>query len=303
MKTQQAFVFLFLLFFSLSVYSAPISVVDYAGHPITLKGPARRIISLTPHLTEMLFAVGAGEWIKGTVEFSNYPPKAKKITRIGTYETFDLEKILDFNPDLIVAWPSGNPTSQLELMKQLGLTLYYFDPNQMVHIPRDIRVLGTLVGNQSIAETRANSFEETYRRLQERYSQRPKVRVFYQIWDRPLMTINGEHLIDDIIRLCGGDNIFQNLSVLAPTVSVEAVLKENPSAIIASGMAEERPEWLDLWRRWRQLKAVKMDALFVIHPDLIQRHSLRIIQGAEQMCLHLETVRNKQKKQPLVPSD
>ena len=119
------------------------------------------------------------------------------------------------------------------------------------------------------------------------------MRTFYQIWDRPLMTINDEHLIADVIRLCGGSNVFGSLSQLAPTIGVEAVLAANPEAIVASGMGDDRPEWLDQWARWPQLEATRRDNLFFVPPDLIQRHTPRILDGAERLCAQLETARTR----------
>ena len=261
--------------------------------------PARRILSLAPHITELLFAVGAGEWIVGTVQFSNYPPEAQKIPRIGSYEQFDMEAIVDLAPDLIVAWPGGNPQPQLEKLEQLGFTLFPSNPQRMIDIPLDMRRLGERVGTTAIASAQATKFEQAYQQLRQRFANKTKVRVFYQIWNHPLMTVNGQHLIDDIIRLCGGENIFSALAVLAPTVSIEAVLQANPHTIIASGMTEERPEWLDDWRQWPQLTAVSQNNLFVIPPDLIQRHTPRIMMGAIQMCEHLEAVRNGTVHSPL----
>jgi iron complex transport system substrate-binding protein len=119
------------------------------------------------------------------------------------------------------------------------------------------------------------------------------VEVFYQVWKQPMMTVNGKQIISDAIRLCGGRNVFAALPILAPTVTAEAVIAANPEVIVASGMGEARPEWLDDWRRWKTLAAVAGDNLYFIPPDLIQRHTPRILDGAEQLCLHLETARGK----------
>ena len=129
--------------------------------------------------------------------------------------------------------------------------------------------------------------------LAARYAGQPSVRTFYQIWDRPLMTVNDEHLIADVIRLCGGSNAFGSQAQLAPTIGVEAVLAANPEAIVASGMGDARPEWLDQWARWPQLEATRRDNLFFVPPDLIQRHTPRILDGAERLCAQLETARTR----------
>ena len=275
-----------------TVTSIFLCLLLFAATPLW-SAPPRRIVSLTPHITELLFAIGAGEWIVGTVQFSNYPPEAQKIPRIGSHEQFDMEAILKLAPDLVIGWPGGNPQAQLKKLEQLGFSLFYSDPKRMTDIPLDMRRLGERVGTTAIASAQATKFEQAYQQLRQRFANKTKVRVFYQIWNHPLMTVNGQHLIDDIIRLCGGDNIFAALPILAPTVSIEAVLQADPQAIIASGMAEERPEWLDDWRQWPQLTAVSQNNLFVIPPDLIQRHTPRIIMGATKMCEHLEAVRNK----------
>ena len=255
--------------------------------------PARRIISLAPHITELLFAVGAGAWVVGTVQHSDYPPEAKQIVRIGSYEQFDLEAILKLAPDLIIAWPGGNPKVQLKKIKQLGFPLFFTNPRRVTDIPRDMRRLGKQVGTLPIASVQAEQFEKKYQALHQRFSKKAKVQVFYQIWNHPLMTINGQHLISDVIRLCGGENVFHALPLLAPTIGIEAVLQANPEVIVASGMAEERPEWLDDWRRWPAVTAVSQNHLFFIPPDLIQRHSPRILQGAALLCEQLETTRNR----------
>ena len=255
--------------------------------------PPQRIISLAPHITELLYSVGAGDRIVGAVYYSDYPPAAKQIPRVGSYERFDLEMVLSLDADLVVAWPSGNGPNQLAQLKKMGLSLFFVEPERLIDIPNDMRRLGEKVGTMEIATVQAAAFEKIYQQLQQRYAKQAIVRVFYQIWNQPLMTVNGQHLIADVMRLCGGENIFHDLPVLAPAITVEAVLQANPQAIIASGMAEEHPEWLDDWRRWSQLSATADDNLFVIHPDLIQRHTPRILQGAAQMCAHLEKVRRK----------
>ncbi len=129
--------------------------------------------------------------------------------------------------------------------------------------------------------------------LRKQYAQRPVVDVFYQIWKQPLMTINDQQIISDAIHLCGGRNVFGSLLVLAPTVTVEAVLAANPEAIVASGMGDERPEWLDDWRRWNSLTAVARDNLYFIPPQEIQRHTPRLLDGAEKLCRALEATRAK----------
>lgn len=270
---------------------AEVRVADDLGQPIVLAQPAQRIVSLAPHVTEMLFAAGAGERVVGAVQYSDYPEAAQRIPRVGGYTSLDLEAVVALRPDLIVAWKSGNPAQQLEKLRGLGFAVYITEPRHIEEVPRDIERLGQLAGTAAVAHKAAAAFRARHEALRRRYGGRPSVDVFYQIWDRPLMTVNGEHLISDVLRLCGGRNVFASLPVLAPKVDVEAVLAADPEAIVASGMGEARPEWLDTWRRWPQLRAVRHNDLFFIPPDLIQRHTPRILDGAERLCTALERAR------------
>lgn len=289
---------LMLVLFS-AVVHADLSVVDDTGSTVTLARPAQRIVSLAPHVTEMLFAVGAGKQIVGAVEYSDYPEAAKTIPRVGGYSGFDLERIVALKPDLVVAWPSGNAQAAVEKLKQLGLRLYLSEPRALDDVATGLERLAVITGHASEGQRAAAEYRAELKQLQQRYAGAAKVRLFYQIWNRPLMTINGQHLIGHVIDLCGGENIFASLPTLAPQVDLEAVLLANPEVIIASGMGYERPEWpaelLAEWRRWPQLAAVKGNSIYVIHPDIINRHSPRILQGAAQMCEQLQAVRQKRR--------
>ena len=276
---------------------AETAVRDDTGAELRLAKPAQRIVSLAPHVTEILYAAGAGERIVGTVEYSDYPPAAKALPRVGGYSRVDLEAVLALKPDLVVGWESGNADASLTKLRALGLPVYINQPNRMLDIARSIEQVGRLAGTSAAADAAAARFRERHAQYAARYSGRPKIRVFYQIWKQPLMTINGKQIISDAIALCGGENVFAELPVLAPTVSVEAVLAVNPDVIVASGMGEARPEWLDDWRRWPALAAVARDNLFFIPPDLIQRHTPRVLDGAERLCGFLEKVRAKPGRQ------
>ena len=271
--------------------AADISVTDDSGQAIRLAAPAQRIVSLAPHITEMLYAAGAGERIVGSVDHSDYPPAAQQIPRVGGYSRLDLEAVLALKPDLVVAWESGNPAAALAKLRALGLAVYVNQPNKLLDVARSIEHLGRLAGTAATADAAAARFRERHAQYAARYAGRPKVRVFYQIWKQPLTTINGRQIISDVIRLCGGENIFAELPVLAPAVTVEAVLAANPEVIVASGMGAARPDWLDDWRRWPSLTAVARDNLYFVPPELIQRHTPRVLDGAEQLCAHFDTAR------------
>jgi len=268
-------------------------VTDDAGRTLTLAQPAQRIVSLAPHITELLFAAGAGGKIVGAVEYSDYPPPARAIPRVGNYNRLDIERLLTLKPDLVVGWAGGNLATDLERLGTLDIPLFISDPHRLDDVASDIERLGRLAGSTATAQRAAQAFRTRRAALQQRYNGRPPVRLFYQVWNQPLMTVNGEQVISDVIRLCGGVNVFAELKTLAPTINVEAVLEKNPEVIVASGMAEERPEWLDDWRRYPLLRAVQRDNLFFIPPDLLHRHTPRLLDGAEQMCRALDTARRR----------
>ena len=284
---------LLMLCLSFPALAPAVEVTDAQGHQVSLSRPAVRIISLAPHATEMLYAAGAGPQVVAAVDYSDYPEAARLLPRVGGYSRLDMEAILALKPDLLVAWSSGNPPDAVARLQELGIPVYYTEPRRLGDIPRDILQLGRLSGHEAAAAAEATRLQARVRLLRDEYSRRRPVRVFYQIWADPLMTVNGEHLISEVINLCGGVNIFAQQSGLAPKVGVEAVLEARPDAIIASGMAAERPEWLDDWRRWDRLPAVRYNALYTIHPDLIQRQGPRIVDGAAVMCRYLDETRKR----------
>lgn len=274
---------------------AAVTLADDTGAAVTLPAPARRIVSLAPHITELLFAAGAGARVVGVVEYSNHPPQARRIASVGSSATLDLEAVAALKPDLVVGWKSGNSAAAIAKLRALGLPVFLTQPDRMPDVARSLEQIGRLAGTEAVADRAAADFRRRHAELAARYSQRPRVRVFYQIWKQPLMTINGRQIIADVLRLCGGDNVFEALPVLVPTVTVEAVLAADPEAIVASGMDAARPEWLDDWRRWPRLTAVARDNLFFVPPDIVQRHTPRLLDGAEQVCRHLETARAKRR--------
>ena len=274
---------------------AEIIVTDDVGKSVRLEAPASRIVSLAPHITEDLYAAGAGEHIVGVSDFSDYPEAAKKLPRVGGNARFDLEAIIALKPDLIIAWESGVASSSIARLRALKLPLFISKPKRIDDVATSIERFGEMAGTAATAAPVAKAFRARQTELRNRYAERPTVRVFYQIWNQPLSTINGDQLISDVMRLCGAENIFANLPVPAPNVTIEAVLVANPEAIVASGMSDARPEWLDMWKHWRDLSANVHDNLFFIPPDLINRHSPRILDGAQRLCEQMERVRAKRR--------
>lgn len=272
---------------------ADIVVSDDSGATIRLAQPARRIVSLAPHATELLFAAGAGERLVGAVEYSDFPEPARRLPRVGSHARLDLEAIAALKPDLAVGWVSGNSPAHIARLRALGIPVHLAEPTRIDDIATSLERYGELAGTVAAARTAAADVRDRLRQLRSGHESRPAVRVFYEIWTQPLTTVGGGQIISDVIRLCGGENVFAELKSLAPAVSVEAVLAADPEAIVASGMDTARPEWLDDWRRWRGMTAAKRNNLFFVPPDLIQRPTPRLVEGAERLCAHLETARSR----------
>ena len=282
LQTRPGRLCILLLWLFLLPAQAEIRVMDDAGQPVILAQPAQRIISLAPYITELLFAAGAGKAIVGVTAFSDYPEAARSLTQVGDAGSLDLETIMALRPELVVAWQSGNPHGQAERLQSLGITVFYSEPRQLVDVPATLMRLGRLAGTEPAAAIQVDSFNHRYARLQEKYAQRSKVSVFYQIWGQPLMTLNGEHLVSDVVRLCGGENVFNTLPTLAPQIDIEAVLQADPDVIIVAVDDGDSP-LLAAWQRWPQLSAVKQGHVYAIPRDLLVRHSPRILDGAERL--------------------
>jgi iron complex transport system substrate-binding protein len=268
-----------------------ITVEDFAGRELMLAEPARRIVALAPHIVENLYSAGAGDRLVGVVSYSNYPARAADLPEVGSYNAFSLEQIVALQPDLVVMWGSGNGMQTLSKLEGLGIPVYVSELRQLSDVPQSIRLLGQLAGTTTTGEREARRIEKELDTFRNRYDGKLEVTVFYQIWNEPLQTVNGDHLISEVIALCGGRNIFSDASSLAPRISIEAVLRRDPDAIVASGMGEARPEWLDQWRSYPSLSAVTNDFLFFIDPNHVQRPTARVLLGAERLCQQLEQVR------------
>ncbi|QLI82829.1 cobalamin-binding protein [Chitinibacter fontanus] len=277
--------------FASTAAQAAITVKDDVGNTITLAQPAKRIISLAPHVTEDLFAIGAGKLIVGAVNYSDYPPEANKIERIGGYNGFDLERIRALKPDLIIGWASGNPERQLDQIKALGFPVFLTFSKKMADVPTVLERMGEMTALQAGAGKAAKQYRDQLAQLEKTYTGRKPVRVFYQIWDRPLMTINNTQIISDVMRVCGGVNVFGTQSDLTPKVDVEAVLAANPDVIMTSGEPGMKSDWLAPWKKWKNLKATQNNQFYILPKDSVNRMGPRLVEGGKAMCDALDKAR------------
>jgi iron complex transport system substrate-binding protein len=292
MSTSKALILLAAL--AAAQAQAAITVKDDDGNPVTLQKPARRVISLAPHVTEMLFAAGGGSHVVGVVAYSDFPEEAKKLPQIGSNREVDLERIMALKPDLIVVWRHGSSERQIEMVRKLGVPLFHSEPQKLDDIPDSVARLGQLMGTEDVAGPAAADLRHQLAGLRARYAKRPVVRTFYQVWDKPLYTLNGKHIVSDALRLCGGENIFAGLPVTAPVVSVEGVLQQNPEAIFAT--AEKNYGGVSMWKPYGTLLAVRNDNLFTIDGNLVNRSGPRMIAGAAMLCEKLELARQHRSK-------
>jgi iron complex transport system substrate-binding protein len=271
---------------------AAISVTDDEGATITLDKPAARIVSLAPHATELLYAAGAGDRIVGVLSTSDWPPEAATKPKVGDAHRLDMERIFTLAPDLVVTWPYS-ASAQVAALRARGVPVFITNPTTIAGIAADIERLGALAGTPSVATERARAFRAQLDRLAQRRGRARDVRVFYEIWNEPLYTIGGKHLISEAIRACGGENVFSSLTLPAPGVSVEAVLAAQPEAIIAGADGGVRPAWLDEWKRWTTLPAVAHGNLYTVDANLLHRPGPRFLDGVEGLCAALDEARAK----------
>ncbi len=267
-------------------------VVDDNGAEVRLAGPAKRIVSLAPNITEVLFHVGAGEQIVGADEYSNYPQAAKEIQRVSNYAAANYELILSLKPDLVIAWQSGNGDKIINPLRKLGIPVFVIETGEIERVPNLFRRFGKLSGQDKIAEQRALQFTERLKKLRTANAKKSPVRTFYQIWDEPLITLNGKHMVSSVIELCGGVNIFADAIPLVPYVNIESVVAADPQVIIAGGSQDEQPHWFKSWQKWSGISAVIKSQIYLIPADLMQRHSVRILDGAEMMCGFFDSARS-----------
>jgi iron complex transport system substrate-binding protein len=253
--------------------------------------PAQRIVSLAPHLTELAFTAGAGDRIVATVEYSNHPDAARNIPRIGDAFRVDLERLVALRPDAVLVWESGTPAPTVERIRALHLPVVSFQTQRLEHVATVLRALGRLAGTSEIAERAASDYERRIQELRDLYRDRTPVRVFIEVDDRPLYTVNGKQIMSEIVELCGGRNVFADLNELAPAIGIEAVIAANPQAIISTD--DTVPDAAAEWSRWRHIEAVRTGNVYTLRSDDIARATTRLTVAAEAVCRTLDTARER----------
>jgi iron complex transport system substrate-binding protein len=250
-------------------------------------------VSLAPHVTEQLFAAGAGEKLVAVSEYSDYPPEARRLPTVASSGSVNLERVLALKPDLVVAWRLEATAPALVRLEALGLPVFYSEPRRLAQIPDSIEALGELAGTGATARPLAASLREQLRRLEDEYRSRRPVTVFYQIAERPLMTLGGRQFVSDAIELCGGRNIFAGSPTMAPQVNIESVLAADPEAVITARPDPSDRSWQAFWRRFSAMRAVQADNLYAVPVNEMHRHGPRAVGATALLCRHIDEARFK----------
>jgi len=273
--------------------AAGVRCADAAEALSDLAETVPRIISLSPHITELLFAAGAGSRIVGVDDSSDYPAAVAGIARVGEPAALDVEGLLKLKPTLVVLWDSGTPASRKAELERLKLRLYVTDQHHLDDIGATLMEFGRLAGTLPVAAAAARRYQIELAQLRSRYAARPRLRVFYQVWDRPLYTLSGAHVVSEVLSLCGGDNVFAELSTLAPAVDKEAVLARNPEVILIAATGTEGARQTLEWSRFSNLQAVRSHHVFTVDPSLVGRMAPRILEGVREVCSLLDSARDQ----------
>ena len=255
---------------------------------------AQKIIALSPHAVEMLYAIGAGDRIVATVEYADFPEAAKSIPRIGSYAGIQIERVVELQPDLIVAWRGGNKLADLNKLESLGFKIVYTLPKKIPEIATDIIRLGELTGLELGAKKVADNILDQYRSIKARYADKKSVRVFYQFYHDPMQTVGPDSWIGRLIEDCHGENIFSNTDAQYPHVSLESVLVKDPQVIIIPHHSGDLSGKKDIWKNWQNISAVKAQRIYAIDSDILHRFSPRAVQGLDDLCQAINNGRSEQ---------
>ena len=255
--------------------------------------PAQRIVSLAPHATELLYAAGAGAKVVAVSEYSDFPEAAKRLPRVASSGGVDLERLLALRADLVIAWRLEATAKALDRIESFGIPLAYIEPHRLEEIPQAVETLGILAGTQETAQAEAGRLRAELGRLASAYRGRPPIDVFYQISQRPLMTLSGQHFVSDALALCGGRNVFAGAPIIAPVVDAEAVLAADPQAIIAARPDPADTSWQGFWLQFANLRAVRDGNLLAIRGEEMHRHGPRAIASTARLCELLDEARKR----------
>ncbi len=269
---------------------AVLRLVDDGGHDVVLAHPARRIVALAPHLTELVYAAGAGNQLVAVGKYSDFPVEALAKPVISDAFAVNYEALSQLKPDLILVWGSGTPERTRAKLRTLGIPVYEIEIRNVAGLADTLRSIGRLAGTEGVAQARAQAVTSDWIALKASYAGRRPVRVFFQLWDAPLMTLNGQHLISSAISACGGTNVFAELPTLTATVSWEVAVQRDPELVMTAGSPSE-PAKPGRWSDFAQVSATRHAQFGRIEGDLIARSGPRFVDGARELCVAIDRAR------------
>ena len=275
------------LFLASSLVNAQTKVNDNNDESV------KRVVVLAPHIVEMLYEIGAGELIVGTTEHSDYPKAALDIPRIGNYAKLNIEHVLSLAPDVVLAWKSGNPSDDVEKLRQLGMKIVYSQPDELEDVAKELRVFGQLVGRAEQAERAARAFEDKLAQLRQRYQNEKPITAFYELWSRPLTGVAGDAWPQQQLEVCGITNPFVDSATDYPQLNVEQVILAAPQLIIQPGAhGRNAPDAIN-WRQWQEIPAVKHNAFLHPDPDKMHRMTSRSLVELAKLCADIDQIRTR----------
>ena len=275
-------------------YALLAALVLLAGAAVGAAPAQPRIVSLAPHLTELVYAAGAGHLLVGVVEYSDYPDAARSVPRIGDAWRVDLERLLALKPDVVLTWASGTPDEVIERLDALGLAHREIATFRLADVPRALQKIGVIAGTADTAAAAASRFDSEIAELKRAYQAARPLSVFIQLDDQPVYTVNGRHIISEVVELCGGRNVFADLPQLAPPVSLEAVIAADPEAIVSTDDTIADP--MAMWRRWEGMRAVRAGAVYSLPADTMARATPRLAAGVRATCSALDDARRRRER-------
>lgn len=240
---------------------------------------AQRVVSLAPSMTDSVLELGAGARLVGVLDGDERPAQLAALPSLGRYGQLNLERLLSLRPDLVLVWPGSIPEAQMARLRNLGLTLYVAEPHRLEDIPKQLEELGALLGAREKGAALAADFRGRIAELRREYARERPLRLFYQVWNRPLYTLGGQQVVSDALQVCGARNLFDDLRLPAPQVGLEAVLARDPEVILAP-TAEQAGEW----QAMKQLSAARLGQLWVLPDRNLERPSYAMLAATEKLC-------------------
>jgi iron complex transport system substrate-binding protein len=267
---------------------APLVVKDDMGLSVSLIKPASRIVSLSPHATEIIFALGAGSHVVGVDQASNYPLAAQHIKKIADFQSVQLDKLLLLKPDLIILWQNQALEKQLALLRKHHISVFISRPQSFTDIATNFERLGILLGIPDRGKQRAQALLAEVEQIRQTYQQKPKLTVYLQISDQPILSVSNRLFIGKMLDYCGGDNLFAHSALPTPLVNIETVLIANPDVMFH---LQQKSSFLSFWKSYSQLKAIRNKAVIAVDSDVVSRPGPRLIEGLRFMCNTMDQVR------------